>query len=159
MEDREWADRMDALELPIPADHSRGRCPAIIHCQESHWHNLDTWLGTANWRDITQIGPDDVSPARSNLLAALARYKGPADFDCPVYARATADVVEVFAMKNLLELKSGKNIEPALCMAAGCGNYHVCTLLLEAGASTPSPGYSKLRPSRLFLGGRGGGSL
>ena len=153
MEDIAFAVRMQALDVQIPAGHPRGRCPAIVFAQESQWYNLEDWLKNAFWQDITQIVPHDVSPARANLLAAVARYKGPSCVDCPTHAKATAAVVETFAMQNLLELKSGKNHEPALCQAAAQGNYIVCKLLLEAGASTTSPGYSKLRPSRLFLRG------
>ena len=69
----------------------------------------------AHWQDVLQIGPDDVSPARANLLVAVARYKGPAGVDCPTHAKATAAVVEVFAMHGLIELKPRKNNEPALC--------------------------------------------
>ena len=137
MEDIAFADRMEALELPIHRDHPRGRCPAIVFAQESQWHKLDTWLMGAHWEDVLQIGPDDVSPARANLLASVARYKGPSGDECPIHAKATAAVVEMFAMYKLLELKSGKNRETALCQVAAQSNYTVAKLLLDAGASTP----------------------
>ena len=153
MEDMAFADRMEALEVPIPRDHPRGRCPAIVFAQESQWHNLDTWLLRARWEDVLQIGPDDVSPAKANLRASVARYKVPSGVECPIHAKATAAVVEMFAMYKLLELKSGKNRQTALCQVAAHGNYTVATLLLDAGASTPPLGYSKLRHSRLFFCG------
>ena len=70
---------------------------------------------------------------------SLGAFAGPVDIDCPCHARATAAVVNLFAKKGILDLKGGNKDEPALCAAAVCGNFAMCKLLLDSGASTPLP--------------------
>ena len=85
-----------------------------------------------------QIGLDEGVPIpRNTLLMSLGAFAGPVDIDCPFHARATAAVVNLFAKKGLLDFKGGNKSEPALCAAAAHGNYAMCKLLLDSGASTP----------------------
>ena len=127
-------------EVPVPADALRGICPGIAFAKVKNWAGLDAWLQTAPQQEVLQIGLDEGVPIpRNTLLMSLGAFAGPVDIDCPCHARATAAVVNLFARKDLLDLKCGSKSEPALCAAASHGNYAMCKLLLESRASTPLP--------------------
>lgn len=106
MGDVAFADRMEGLETQIPPDHRRGRCPAIIYVKEGKWQLLDAWLGRCSRSDALQIGEEDGTPRRSNLLAAMARYAGPPGITCVFHVKATAAVVELFATERAVGSRS-----------------------------------------------------
>ena len=142
--------------VPVPTDAIRAVCPAIALAKAKDWAGVDAWMRTASAEEIMQIAPDTHCIRRNTLLHAFSTFIGPVDRpNCPIYARAKAAVVSTWANKGLLDLKGGPTDQPALCSAASCGNYVMCKLLLESGASTPLPVIlSPLPPSRtVFLYG------
>ena len=77
------------------------------------------------------------APPCNNVLMSIANYVGPLNgSEAPLYREVTAAIVETFRVAGLIDFKGGKSHSSALSQAAGSGNYHMCELLLTAGAGT-----------------------